>query len=330
MEQLQIMASRHLGDRIRLEWFTRSHFSDVACFRNIDETPNGVVVKRILPWHLDTLSETERPETARLFNESTLHFRTLLLRHGVPVALTYECLYQNGHVFHISSEEGVSVQTCISRPKADQGFLIGLVIKAIYGVLMQKDQPVVGLDPQLDNFGVVPLDNGDVGVVYIDVFPPLCHFQGQYLVHYPNPIDPEVVEWELDRKFRPLGILRRLRFSVLSIDMALESIFYDKLQQYLPYNFYCRVAEFFESLPDAVVKNGFDHAVVGKMIEQIPLTGIDDIREVAMRLAYKADCPRKQFLAEVFDLSRKDPSPGHEESHLMRFDQLKKRLLSLI
>jgi hypothetical protein len=330
MEQLQIVASRHLGDRIRSEWFSRSHFSDIACFRDIDDPSAGVVIKRILPWHLDTLPAVQRDEVARLFNQSTLHFRELLQQYQVPVAKTYECLYQDGHVFHISSEEGTSAQTCINHDHCDRPKMIGLIVRAIAPLLTQPDPPMVGLDPQLDNFGVVRQPDDELGVVYVDIFPPLCYFEGRHLVHYPNPTDQKVIEWELDRKFRPLGILRRLRFSVLSVDLALEEIFLAELRQALESRLFGQIRDFFESLPDAAIRNGFNRQDISRLIQNIPDEGVDDIREVGMRLASRSVLTRKQFLAEVFDLSRKDPSPGYEEPHAVRFETLKKRLLSLV
>ena len=330
MEHLQAVASRHLGERIKMEWFSRSHFSDVACFSNLDNPGDRAVIKCILPWHLDELDPAQREIVSRLFNSSTLHFRHLLAKHYVPVARDYECLLHGQHVFHVSSDEGEPVQTYINHQGVDRAELIRLIVQAIAGVLVQANPPVVGLDPQLDNFCAKRDANGNLGVVYVDVFPPLCRFGQEYLVHYPNPTSAHVIEWELNRKFRALGILRRLRFSVLSIDMDLEPVFLDQLQMILSPELSVAVGKFFDGLPDAAVKNGFNRQIVGKMIQEIPLDGIDDIREVAMRLAYRVDNSRKAFLAEVFDLSRKDPSPGHEEPHAVRFEQLKKRLLSLI
>ncbi|OGY52436.1 MAG: hypothetical protein A3J65_01510 [Candidatus Buchananbacteria bacterium RIFCSPHIGHO2_02_FULL_45_11b] len=330
---MKLVAALHLDERIKDEWYCRSHFSDVACFRLVDDPNNsGVVVKKIMPWLFETLAEPERNDLARLFNESTLKFRRGLQQHGVLVASTYECLYQDGQVFHISSEEGITAQTAVSQASpAQRIMLLNRIIQAIYGVLYQDESLSVGLDPQLDNFGMkICPASGDITVAYIDVFPPLCFFEGRHLVHYPNPTDQKVIKWELSRKFRPLGILRRLRFSVLSIDISLEEIFLKCLKDGLSGQLYRQALEFFESLPDAVIKNGFDSAAVGKQIEGIPLDGIDDIREVGMRLAQRADCPRRHFLAEVFDLSRKDSSPGHEEEHEVRFEQLKKKLLSLL
>ncbi|OGY45530.1 MAG: hypothetical protein A2729_01955 [Candidatus Buchananbacteria bacterium RIFCSPHIGHO2_01_FULL_39_14] len=328
------IASQYLSREVVLVWFSRSHFSSLACFRLVDQaTKPGVVVKTIMPWYLDQLDTVQRGEVAKLWIEATMHFRNLLTQHGVPVAKDYRCFCQDGYVYHLSSEEGRSGEEFVqSLSPVARAQAIRLILEAITGVLRQQNSPLVGLDPQLSNFGFRQTPLG-LKVSYLDVFPPLCWFQGRYLVHYPNPTDSGIIESELNRKFRLLGILRRMRFSIMAIDLGLEEIFFNELSAVLGNSLLAETMGFFNSLPDASVKNSFDHAAVKDSILRLQPDGqgIDAIREFGVRLASRyTERSRTDFLADVFDLSRKDQSPGFEEPHLVRFEKLQKRLVSLL
>lgn len=324
---LQLIAAQHIGHQFEQKWVSRSHFSSIICVEN---GTGQLVIKAIMPWFLDTLSAAERAQTCELLNASTETFRKALTAHGVPLAETYNMFCRDGYVYHVSGYAGKPGDTHIAKQEfAGRVGAIRQVLKSIAGVLHQSQPPQVGLDTQLANFGF--LRKGDnFEVRYLDVFPPLVVHQGECLVHYPNPTDSRTLAREIRRKFMAFGILRRLRFSVLSVDSGLEEPFVKEVGDILDPDLRASVEAGFESLPDAAIKNGYDKKYVRDLIDAIDVDeGIDAIREVGVRLAERSAQPRADFLAEVFDLSRIDVSPQHEEPHEVRFRKLKDLLISL-
>lgn len=327
-EMLGMIAQRHLGHQFTTRWVSRSHFSAIICVEN---GTGKLVIKAIMPWHLEGLPNGERSSTIEMLNAATVEFRHQLAMHAVALSSVYDILTQDGYIYHVSSYAGEPGDAMMLTLNAEHRLqLLHQMLRAIAGVLHQSTPVTVGLDAQLSNFGVVPKSEGEFDVRYLDVFPPLVRYQDQYLVHYPNPTDPVTHERELQRKFSPFGILRRMRFSVMSVDDNLEGAFNASLRDVLDTSVFSEVDERFAKLPDAAINNGFDRSAIRDLIAAIPLEGIDDIREVGMRLARRSSMPREQFLNEVFDLSRIYTSPGYEEPHEVRFEKLRQRLIQLV
>jgi hypothetical protein len=133
-------------------------------------------------------------------------------------------------------------------------------------------------------------------VLYIDTFPPLVLYKGEYLVHFPNPKDPVVIEQELQRKFDPLGILRRLRFSVLSQGAGITEVdILGAVGSVMGEVFGRCVQDFFRTLPD--------NKDVSVALEEMTLIDPDAIRELALRFMPPRGEARDQYLSKVFDLS---------------------------
>src|SRR3989338_528197 len=147
---LKSIAERFLGPDLTTVWSSRSHFSEVVCFRRRRQPDRyGLVVKRVMPWHWQTCANPEFQMSE--FNNATTHFRRQLKAHGVPVASQYNCLIENGQMIHVSTEEGRSLHDHLltTRPEQRQQILLK-VVEVITGALYQS-QPVIGLDPQLTN-----------------------------------------------------------------------------------------------------------------------------------------------------------------------------------
>jgi hypothetical protein len=130
----------------------------------------------------------------------------------------------------------------------------------------------------------------------VDTFPPLVKFQGEFLVHFPNPIDPKIIEQELKRKFDPLGILRRLRFSILAQDAGIgEADIVVAVRSVVGKTFGDQVQQFFQTLPD--------NKPVEVALAELTLDDPDAIRELALRFMPRCGEAHAKYFSAVFDLS---------------------------
>jgi hypothetical protein len=105
-----------------------------------------------------------------------------------------------------------------------------------------------------------------------------------------------MIEQELTRKFDPLGILRRLRFSILSLDAGISEVdILIAIRSVMGEAFHKTVQSFFSTLPD----NGD----VKQILENLTLDDTDAIRELALRFMPPRGEARNTYFTEVFDLS---------------------------
>jgi len=260
-------------------WQVKSRYALVTCINN----GRGVVVEKVVS------PENVNSQNAHWVNETSVYFREKLRILKVLLAEPYTFTEQDGEAIQTSPYVGLNLSEVFHKEATLE--VLGGIILTIRGVLAQIEREV-GIDARLSNFCLGP----DERVYYVDTFPPLVRYQGEFLVHFPNPTDPRIIEQELKRKFDPLGILRRLRFSILSQDAGItEADIVGAVGSVMGEVFGRRVQDFFQTLPD--------NQEVGRALAKLSLDDPDTVRELALRFMPPRGETRDQFLSTVFDLS---------------------------
>ena len=295
-------------------WSQRSTYSVILCTQNGD---GPTVIKMPVPWRLRDLDGNQRVQLAQWLNETTSTFLERLSARGVLLPRSYETELVDGYSVHLISYEGEDNATIVQRHPRELPALLREMLKSIRPVLLSGEQ-AVGLDARLGNFS---------GGIYIDVFPPLVQYQDSHLVHFPNPSDPEIVAQEVDRKFSPFGILRRLRFDLIALDPDLECIFFSALD-YFEEPFRSAMRDAFASLPDAKIPSltRFERA---QLTEGIPANEVDTLREVAAKLIPLRGRERSAVLDEVFYTTSRSITTSFSEhdERISRFREILKPFL---
>jgi hypothetical protein len=254
------------------------------------------IIKMIMPDEIGAGDE----ELAKFFNATTAHFRSLLLAHNVPLAKSYEFDVFERFAVQTSSYEGKNCEEIISLTPKEAVEIFSGIMRAIRCFLLQP-KPLVGLDPQLSNFC-----RPSGRVVYTDTFPPLCLYEGRYLVHYPNPPTPEEIEHELARKFRPLGILRRLRFSGLAIHPKFVGAFEESLDV-LDDPLRREAKDFFATVPNGSIGRMTAKEILS-FIDGLDPYDVETRREIAA-LVIPCTASRARVLQEIFVQTSQVPLP---------------------
>lgn len=216
-------------------------------------------------------------------------FRQKLKKVGVPLAEPYTFMRENGNAIQWSPFIGPDVEKLFKEGSGSYELLVQ-VVSAMKGLLLQKN-PKVGIDARLSNFCL-----GDSGLIYVDTFPPIMKYKGELIVHFPNPNEHTILEQEFFRKFKALGILRRLRFSLLEqgTDFNEEHLI-SAIEVVMGKSFTLEVKAFFETFPD--------HLPLQDALGLLSLDNPDAIREIALKLMPPKGLERDSFLREIFNLS---------------------------
>lgn len=261
-------------------WKRNSRYALVTCINN----GRGIVVeKEIAPEKVDS-------RNSRWVNETSVYFRQRLRELNVLLAEPYTFAEKEGKAFQYSPYVGLDLDEVFDKGQATTKTLENL-ISTISGVLTQTEREV-GIDARLSNFCLGP----DGRVYYVDTFPPLVKYGDEFIVHFPNPTDPKVVEQELQRKFDPLGIMRRLRFSILAKDAGInETHILVAVSHAMGGAFANKVRTFFRTLPD--------NKDVEVALKELTLDDPDSIRELALRFMPPKGEKRDEYFSNVFDLS---------------------------
>ena len=283
------------------DWYRQTRYCGVAL---VDASGKKFVIKVVMP------NEPPNERKAKYLNEASEYFRTQLRQLGIPLASNYEYFVWQGYALQVSTYEGVDGEALLKQNPNLVAEVVPEVIKAASGVLNQGPDPIVGLDGRLSNFCFT-----GQSIVYIDTFPPLCQFRGETLVHYPNPTDSGQIEQELQRKFEPLGILRRLRFSVLALNPAWSSVF-DQALTHLEPRLQRQAEKFFASIPNGSIKS-LGRKEILALVDGLAVTDVDARREIAA-LVIPPGHERAALLEQIFCLTTLVPVEG--------FDPLPERL----
>ncbi len=274
----------------RVRWRRSSRYAEII---GVECGNDQWVIKLPSQGVFQHLPDAERSQAVEHINGVTEFFRDELARHDVPLPSVYGIYSVNVCPVHLVSDEGEDcmsfVQRCPERVRSVLPAIVGAISK-----LLVEGQRCVGIDARLSNFAT---RDGDL-VVYIDIFPPLVLHEGKYWVHYPNPSDAAIVAAEVERKFTPLGVLRRLRFDLMAVDPDWEAPFAHSLDR-LPDSLRCFVRSALESLPDSRVLS-LDARQRLALLEGT--TDVDTLRELAIRLIpYPAGAIRQRIMEAVFD-----------------------------
>lgn len=261
-------------------WQENSRYALVTCINN----GRGVVVEKVIaPGRVNS-------ENAHWVNETSKYFREKLRELGVLLAEPYTFAEEDGKAVQSSPYVGLSLDKIFHKGEGTNVVLEELLF-TMRGILSQTEREV-GIDARLSNFCLGP----DARVYYVDTFPPLVKYRGEFIVHFPNPTDERVVEHELRRKFHPLGILRRLRFSILSEDAGItEEDLLAAITSVMGESYGRHVREFFRTLPD--------NKEVDVALAELSLDDPDAIRELALRFMPLRGKARDEYFNTVFDLS---------------------------
>lgn len=261
-----------------IKWTLNSRYAIVSCF-----SKNGFL------W-IEKLISTDNTDIQNPLwvNEISRFFRQELASNFVPLVNPY-CFYEkDNYAIQTSKYVGLDAEKFFKQnglSKKNKLAILEKIIFAMSGVLFQGTNLKVGIDARLSNFCVK--DNGDV--YYVDTFPALVKYNGEYIVHFPNPSSIELREKEITRKFNRFGIIRRFRFSILEQNSNLtEKDLLLAIKNVLGSNFSVDVENYFSSL---------SHELPNEL-------DTDTIREIAISQAvYKRGKEREKFLTEVFELS---------------------------
>ncbi len=265
----------------KILWQVVSRHALVTCTK---EKKGCFVTKQIAP-------KAVNKENANWVNKVSKKFRDGLKELNVPLAEPYTFYKKGGNALQKSPYIGIDLEQIVKKRGTPQIGLIDILLESIKDLLLLKNN-LIGIDARLSNFCL----GSDGKVYYVDTFPPLIFYRKEYIVHFPNPTDPKTIEQEVQRKFNYLGILRRLRFSILEQDAGLtEENFLDSIYRVLGQKICDESKKFFDSF--------LDKRKIEEAIDLINLDDPDSIREVALRIMPKKGTGQTIFFQEIFNLS---------------------------
>jgi len=278
-----------------------------------------LVVKKV-----KTISNGNQPsaQSALLANQLTEYFYRQLNRVGVPVPERYSTTIHGTEAVHIISYEGVDFAEQIDADHTQTMGRVSLILEAISPAFQQKSWSV-GLDPRLSNFA------GTSRAVYFDLFPPLCIYEGNLFVHYPNLADPAKLEMERVRKFSALGVLNRLRFGILAVQPSVVADYEHLALDMLPVALRSEVGGYFAQLPDNQIGLVSEDRLV-EIVEAFQGSEIEAMRSFAARLLKETGEARNHLMREVFVLTSVYPTSGYPPSQEARLTIFKDMLKSRI
>lgn len=293
-------------------WITESNYASVYCLGN---GMAKLVVKKMK--QSDQINM--KYEDLLTINKITLYYRDQLSRVGVPVPEYYYTSVENGENWHFCSYIGDDYSNVTEESIK---FTLVKVVSSLAGFLSQIEW-LVGIDPRLSNFA------GDNQAVYVDFFPPLCIFNGQSYVHFPNPTDEVIIKKELQRKFTAEGVVRRLRFDVMTHNPDWAITLNQIIESELPPGLSSKLLKYIDALPDNLLISSKSEAeqLIDKYCE---LQMNDELREIALRLIPKGD-NRESLLNDIFHLTSNFHSrpqyPVNYEDRIYLFKKIIKKYL---
>ncbi|MFA4873078.1 MAG: hypothetical protein WC659_04030 [Patescibacteria group bacterium] len=244
----------------------------------------------------------DRIQTAYRINQDAARYRELLKKYNVPLAHEFKAIIlPGGEALHVVSHEGPNCLAILeSQPTLEiVRTVIRGILEAVMGVLHQPDPPEVGIDLKLDNF----TKNG--GIFYVDQFPPLYYdaARGAYIVHEPQPEDPNEVARQVQRKFTVNGNLRRFRSFILKVSRVFENVWLEEVERVLDPSLWREVRAFFENLPGQQLRPPVRRADFLMAMESLKPDDYDGMRDVALRVV-PGGSQRKELLDQVFLAAR--------------------------
>lgn len=275
---------------IEVTWTVNSRSARIIGVREA----RGPWVVKMPGWRtLEILSPDERQAGSVTMNQATAAFHERLTKLGVKLPNFYEIKEVSGFPVHLSSDHGEDCAQIVRRSPGELARIIRWIIRNLNGVF-EHGNDQLGIDARLSNFALAQNDE----VIYIDIFPPLIYYDDRYFVHFPNPTDPQEVQTEIERKFKPFGILRRLRFDLLAVNPTWSDIFFEALDEVNNPNLRQELKSRFRSLPDQRVGQ-MDRQQRADLLEGLPFGDVDAYREIAAQLIPMSEV-RDPVMAQVF------------------------------
>lgn len=255
----------------------------------------GPWVVKMPGWRiLEVLSPDKRLASAVAMNRATAAFREQLTKLGVTLPNFYHMQEVNGFPVHLSSDHGEDCAQMVRRDNSQLKTILTKIVSSLGGVF-ERGHDQIGIDARLSNYALSP----DGQIVYIDIFPPLVYFEGQYFVHFPNPTTPEEVIVEINRKFKPFGILRRLRFELLSVNPTWHDSFFQALDAVDDFGLRADLQQRFQNLPDQRVGQMSKRERLD-LLWNLSFGDVDSYREIAAQVI-PLDQVREQVMVQMFD-----------------------------
>ncbi|MCX6779777.1 MAG: hypothetical protein NT034_01200 [Candidatus Magasanikbacteria bacterium] len=266
-----------------------------ACILGIREAGRRHWVVKMPGWRiLEALTPEERAANTVMMNRLTVELQTRLSELGLKLPDCYRVMEINGFPVHQSSDHGEDCEQIVRRSPAELTNILHQIICGLNGVF-ERGEGKVGVEARLSNFAL----SKEGKVVYIDLFPPLIYYDGHYVVHFPNPTTKAEIEIEIERKFRPFGILRRMRCDLLAINPAWDEPFFQALNEVKNPILRDELKERFRNLPDQCVGHLSASRLEG-LIRSLPSGDADTRREIAARVL-PVNKVRDQTMHQVFD-----------------------------
>ncbi len=306
---------KHLFRRQAVEvvWRINSRSASILGIR----AARGPWVIKMPGWRvLEVLPPDQRAAGAVMMNEVTLALQARLGELGVRLPDYYRTMEISGFPVHQSSDHGEDCAQIVRRSPEELPGILRQIIQGLNGVF-ERGEEKVGIEARLSNFAL----SAEGKVIYIDIFPPLIHHNGQYFVHFPNPSDPEEVETEIGRKFRPFGILRRMRCDLLATNPIWDEPFFQALDEVNNPVLREDLKVRFRNLPDQRVEH-LSTVELEELLEGLPFGDVDTRREIAAKVIPMSDT-RDQVMAQVFaSTSFVGVSDNERQARLERFLQI--------
>lgn len=275
---------------VEVLWIVNSRSARIVGVREA----RGPWVVKMPGWQtLEILSEVDRQAGSATMNQATAEFHSRLAALGVRLPDFYQIQEIFSFPVHLSSDHGEDCAAVVRRTHEELASITRKIVRSLNGVF-EHGQNKVGVDARLSNFALAQ----DGEIIYIDIFPPLVYHDDQYFVHFPNPTDQEEVDTEIERKFKPFGILRRLRFDLLAINPNWSGIFFEALDEVDSLILRQELKDRFQSLPDQRVRQ-MDKQQRIDLLNGLPFGDVDTYREIAAQLIPVSEV-RGQVMAQVF------------------------------
>lgn len=236
----------------------------------------------------------DRARRALLGNQIRGYYEALR-RLEIPVPASYALVDEDGHLVECASDCGLDGYTILRQgggPCSGVG-VVQAITRAALPILLQREMWEVSIDLHPANWCF----DATGRTAYVDFHPPRYLFEGEYLVGFPQPTDPQDLEYCHRRYFSTAGLLRMLRFNIVRAGgLRMNEALIHALAEYPP-----AVQELilcqFPPLPSSVGE-------VSDRLGDLGVWDVDEIREIALWVSSVGNgvSPR-EFLTDVLELT---------------------------
>lgn len=233
-------------------------------------------------------------EQAESLSEQVALYADRLSVVGVPTPArhTVSVKIADGHyrVEEVATNMGENCEVLL-RSGSQAEAIVDMIMGSLAEAMEDSD---LGIDPHPANWCV----GSDFS--YIDFHPARLLYKGRHLVGYPQPVSESDRAMSYSRYYLPLGILRILRFNLIrACGPQIEGSMLAIMGRRFPCDLTKSLLVQLEALPEKQV----GRRSLSELLEPLDITQIDDVREIAMRLA---NGNSGDFLTRVLKLTTAD------------------------